>query len=335
MKIFITGVAGFLGSHLADAFIKKGYVVHGCDNMVGGNYENINHLEGNPLFRFWPADCCDLPRMQKIIHADVVYHCAATAHEGLSVFSPSYITRNIFEASVSVFSACAQNKVGRVIFLSSMARYGEGEPPFSEDKAPKPVDPYGIAKFAAEEVLKVLAKVNGFNYSIAVPHNIIGVRQNYQDPYRNVVSIMLNRIKSGKEPIVYGDGTQVRCFSPIEDIIECLVKMADGCVDGEVVNIGPDKGEISINGLVDTIAKNLGIKLSPAYVPGRPQEVKNAFCTAEKARERLGYNPRGKIGECIKKMYQAIPEGGARFYYNYPLEIVNDKTPKTWKDRMI
>jgi len=153
MNIFITGIAGFLGRHIAKNLIDKGHNVFGNDSLIGGDLTNIP--DG---CKFYEVNCCDFSNMSKILDKiDVLYHCAATAHEGLSVFSPSFITKNIFEASVTTFSAAASNKVKKIVFCSSMARYGNQKPPFTEDMTPKPVDPYGIAKVASEDVLKVLS----------------------------------------------------------------------------------------------------------------------------------------------------------------------------------
>ena len=149
-KILITGAAGFLGSHLSEKLTELGHTVVGIDNMIGGYKDNIpNNIE------FHDLDCCDFPKIKKIMKdVEVVYHCAATAHEGLSVFSPYEITRNNYLASVSIFSAAINEKVKRIIYCSSMARYGDQKTPFTEDMTAKPVDPYGISKVAAEEVLK-------------------------------------------------------------------------------------------------------------------------------------------------------------------------------------
>ena len=218
MKVLITGVAGFLGSHLSQKLAESGNQIVGVDNMTGGYKDNIpKNIE------FFSMDCCDLKKMnQAMMNVDVVYHCAATAHEGLSVFSPYEISKNNFLASVSVFSAAISHKVKRIIFCSSMARYGDQQTPFTEDMKPKPVDPYAISKVAAEDILKNLCELNNIEWVIAVPHNIIGPRQKYDDPFRNVVSIMINRMLQKKAPIIYGDGEQKRCFSYIDDCLNCL-----------------------------------------------------------------------------------------------------------------
>ena len=222
MKIFISGIAGFLGSHLADQFISDGHQVVGCDSLIGGELDNVPEKA-----EFYQYDCCFRNSMLKITKGcDVVYHAAATAYEGLSVFSPHLITQNIVTGSVSLFSAAIENKVKRIIFCSSMARYGTNKTPFLESYTPVPQDPYGIAKVAAEKILTNLCNVHGVEFVIAVPHNIIGPRQKYDDPYRNVASIMINLMLQNRQPIIYGDGQQKRCFSYIDDDLYCLNKMA-------------------------------------------------------------------------------------------------------------
>ena len=200
MKIFITGVAGFLGSHLADLMISQGHTVAGNDNMIGGYTDNVPQD-----VEFHQVDCCDLENLTKAMEGcDIVYHTAATAYEGLSVFSPVLVTRNIFEASVTTITAAIRNKVKRIVYCSSMARYGHHDDvPYKETYECRPQDPYGIAKKAGEDVLRNLCETHGVEYVIAVPHNIVGPRQKYDDPFRNVMSIMLNRMLQGKQPIIY------------------------------------------------------------------------------------------------------------------------------------
>ena len=122
------------------------------------------------------------------------------------------------------------------------------EMPYKEDYECRPQDPYGIAKKAGEDVLRNLCETHGVEYVIAVPHNIVGPRQKYDDPFRNVMSIMLNRMLQGKQPIIYGDGMQQRCFSYIDDCLYCLNALAfQDNVVGEIINIGPDEEPITIN----------------------------------------------------------------------------------------
>jgi UDP-glucose 4-epimerase len=268
---------------------------------------------------------------------DVVYHCAATAHEGLSVFSPFEITKNNYLASVSIFSAAVNAKVNRIIFCSSMARYGDQVTPFTEKMKPRPVDPYAISKVASEEVLKNLCDLNGIEWVIAVPHNIIGPRQKYDDPFRNVVSIMINRMLQGKAPIIYGDGKQTRCFSYIDDCLSCLIPMIDQKnLNQETINIGPDEEFVTINKIAELCANITGVNLDPIYKEDRPKEVKHATCSADKARNLLNYKTTISLKKGVEKTFEYIKKRGVRpFNYNINIEINNELTPSTWKNKEI
>src|SRR5271170_6006113 len=286
MRIFISGIAGFLGSYLAEHFLAEGHEVVGCDTLIGGELINVPTEA-----EFYQYDICRRNSMLKITRGcEVIFHAAATAYEGLSVFSPHLITENIVTGTASLCSASIANGVKRFIFCSSMARYGTNEVPFKETLIPKPQDPYGIAKLAAENLVRNLCEIHGVEYVVAVPHNIIGPRQKYDDPYRNVASIMINLMLQGRQPIIYGDGNQKRCFSFVDDDIYCLKEMVvRDNVRGEIINIGPDEDFITINQLAETIADLLKFDLKPIYLPGRPQEVTLATCSADKARKLLGY----------------------------------------------
>jgi len=332
-KVFITGVAGFLGSHLADQFLADGIEVVGCDNFIGGYRDNVP--EG---VEFYPYDCSDIAEIRRVMKGcDVVYHCAALAHEGLSVFSPHTINRSIVDATVATISAAIQNRVKRFVYCSSMARYGTQKTvPFTEDMTPLPQDPYGIGKYAGELFLKNLAETHGMEWVIVVPHNIIGPRQKYDDPYRNVVSIMINRMLQGKQPIIYGDGEQKRCFSYVGDDVVALKQMATSeKVLGEIVNIGPDDEFVTINELAEIIAEVVDFKLDPIYLKDRPQEVKLANCSADKLRSLLDYDPKKRLRDVIVEMVAYVRERGPKpFTYHIDLEIINEKTPDSWKNKM-
>ena len=332
-KILVTGAAGFLGSHLCENLQNLNYHVIGVDSMIGGDLDNLpKNLE------FHKMDCCDFDALNKIMKSvDIVYHCAATAHEGLSVFSPVEISKNNYLATVSVITAAINNKVKRIIYCSSMARYGDQPTPFTEDMEPRPVDPYGISKVAGEQVLKCLCDLNNVEWAIAVPHNIIGPKQKYDDPFRNVVSIMINRLLQNKKPIIYGDGEQKRCFSYVDDCIGSLLALVDNkSLNKEVINIGPDEEFVTINKIAEICSNITGSNLKPEYYPDRPKEVKHATCSADKARKLLNYKTKTDLYAGIKKTYEYIKnKGPKKFVYHVNLEIVNDLTPKVWLDKKL
>jgi len=333
MHIFITGIAGFLGSNLAEYYLNKNFKVSGCDNLVGGSLENIDLKKIN----FFKANCEDFERMKVITkNVDILCHAAAYAHEGLSSFSPVLISNNNVTGSVSVFTASIINKVKRIVYCSSMARYGNVKIPYTEDCQIQPVDPYGVSKVAAENILKILCETNNIEYNIAVPHNIIGPRQKYDDPFRNVVSIMINLMLQKRNPIIYGDGNQKRNFSDIDDCLYCLDKLlTDRNIFSQIVNIGPDEESITINELYHLLSNKLKFNLEPKYFADRPNEVKEAICSSEKARRILDYKTSVTLDKSLDKMINYIKKKGTKnFKYNYPLEINNEKTPATWKEKL-
>jgi len=333
-KVLITGVAGFMGSHLADSFLDKNYKVIGIDNLIGGYIENI------PTgVEFHEADLDNLCQIQDLFNdVDLVIHAACTAYEGLSVFSPSLVVRNTLQITVNVMSACIRSKVPKIVYLSSMARYGTQEVvPFTEDLIPNPQDPYGIAKYSSELMIRNIAETHGMKYTILVPHNIIGPRQKFNDPFRNVASIMINRILQGKPPIIYGDGTQKRCFSFMDDVTNPLMLACESDVaDGMTINVGPDEEFLTINELSGLIARLMGSDIRPIYMPGRPQEVKDANCSADLARKLLDYKTSTSLESGLISLINYIKENGPKeFDYHLPLEFITDQTPKTWTEKLI
>ena len=331
--VVVTGVAGFLGSHIADAYLAKGWQVRGIDNLLGGSVENVP--EG---VEFHNLDLDNLEDITPVfVGADLVIHSACTAYEGLSVFSPSLVVRNTVQISVNAITASIRAGVPKFVYMSSMARYGDNlGHMFDESLQPKPQDPYGIAKLSAERLLTNLAQVHKVDLVILVPHNIVGARQKFDDPFRNVASIMANRMLQGKQPIIYGDGSQQRCFSFIEDVIAPIMTAceSDEAV-GQVINIGPDESPITILNLAERLADIIGFKLQPIFMPGRPQEVAVALCRSDKARQLLGYKTTVSLDQGLQDLVDWIRPRVKDFDYHLPIEIESDLTPKTWTEQLI
>lgn len=331
MKVYITGVAGFLGSHLASAFLSKGYKVAGCDNYIGGYPDNC------PVgVDFICESIHSLDSLRSHMQgSDLVIHTAALAYEGLSVFSPKLITENIYAGTVSVASAAISAKVKKFINCSSMARYGNISAPFKETDTCNPVDPYGLAKYQAEQALNLLSEIHGIDVVHIVPHNIIGTRQVYTDPYRNVVSIFINSLLLNNKLIIYGDGNQSRSFSPVDSCIDAIMRVVEIPGNKQVFNIGPEGNEISIRELAEKVMLHTNINGKIHYLPGRPREVKHAWCSNQLAKTILNYNPEVSIDATIKEMVNWIKVRGVfAFNYTLPVEIVDERTPKTWTAKL-
>ena len=332
-KIFVSGVAGFLGSHLAQALVAQGHHVIGADNLSTGDLANIP--EG---VEFHEYDLADLEMNQKLTrNVDVVYHAAALAYDGFSVFSPLLVAQNVYVTSVALMSAAAENQVKRFVYCSSMSRYGQQPSPFTEDMLGSPVTPYGIAKYSAELTLNNLAKTHGIESVICIPHNIFGTKQKYDDPYRNVVAIMMNRMLQGEQPVIYGDGSHRRCFSYIKDCLPVLVELGfSENAKNEVFNIGPDEQEVSILELAGCVAKELNFNLDPIFLEARPNEVPTANCSADKIRNYFGYKTEFSLEQAVSEMAEWMFAAGPKpFKYTYRPEIKNESIPKTWLEEIL
>lgn len=330
--IFISGIAGFLGSHLADLLLSEGHHVIGCDNLSGGDLINVPQSAD-----FVEYDLHDFQlNLKHTRSVDVVFHAAASAYEGLSHFSPYAITDNVYSTTSSLLSASVANRVKRFVYCSSMSRYGEqNDFPFKEEMTPLPVSPYGIAKLASEMLVRNLCETHGIEWSICVPHNIIGPRQRYDDPFRNVAAIMANRMLQNKAPIIFGDGSQQRCFSPIQDTLQVFEKLAfDPVAAGEVFNVGPDEKIIEVKELALMLAQITGCDIPPVYSSPRPGEVKIASCSSDKARRLLGYKSKTELKDSLQELVAWIRLHGPKdFDYHLDLEIQSDSTPPPWADR--
>lgn len=336
--VYITGAAGLIGSELVKLFLSRGWKVKACDTLIGGLESNISNYY--TLIDYKKIDILDYSSLVKHMEdSDVVLHCAALPYEGLSVFSPKIVAENIVGGTVSVASACLANKVQKLINFSSMARYGAQIPPFTEDMPRKPADPYGLAKAQAEEHLEMLSKLHNLNYLTVVPHNVIGIGQRYMDPYRNVVGIMINRTLMNKPIVVYGDGSQKRSFSNINDCSDAIWKLvtSERNLNGEVFNIGPDDNEITIKELAIMISNKCNVKTNLIHFPDRPAEVKNAWCSSEKIKKQFNYNTTKTLEKTVDEMINWIKERGTEdfIYDSLSLEFITEKTPKTWVERLI
>lgn len=334
MNILVTGCAGFLGSHLSEKLVAEGHFVVGIDNMVGGYADNIM-----PGVKYYELDCLERAEVLTVIkrhNIQLVYHLASACHEGLSIFSPAYYTMNTFSTSLSVISAALAGGVKRFVLCSSAARYGALEPPFTEHMLPKPQDPYGIAKYASDLALEELGNTHGMEWVVAVPHNIIGTRQKYDDPYRNVASIFINLMLQGRAPTIYGDGEQERSFSFVSDIVDPMVSMGFlPEANGQIFNIGPDSSTTTINDLARMVADLTGFEDPFKYVADRPREVKVVHLSADKARKILGYNPQKDLQEGLSEMVGWVKHRGIKpFEYHLPVELPDSPLfPITWKEK--
>lgn len=304
-KVLITGVAGLLGSHFSRYLLDNGYEVIGIDNLSGGYKEYIDRRIIKAK-RFYKIDLVDSVSLQKIFKKhkpDYVYHFAAYAAEGLSPFIRNYNYTNNVISSINIINNCIKYDVKKLIYTSSMAVYGKGQPPFTEDQLQNPIDPYGIAKYSVEMDIKQAYEQFGLNYTIVRPHNVIGIYQNIWDRYRNVIGIWIRKILAKENISVFGDGNQKRAFSDIKFYMKPFMKLME-TGDHEIFNIGADH-EYRIKDmakLVSKIANEFGYKPGIDYLEKR-HEVKDAYCNHDKAKKYLAFEDGTDIESTVREMF--------------------------------
>jgi len=341
-KILVTGGAGFMGSHLVDYLVKLGkHQVYAVDDLSGGYKDNVN-----PKAKFTKLDLRNGKKTEEYIakiKPELLYYLAADASEGRSQFTPLSSTERNYLAYMYTLVPAIKYGLKKVVLTSSMSVYGAQKPPFSEEMPKKPEDIYGIAKGAMEDATEILSRVHYFDYVIVRPHNVYGSKQNLADPYRNVIAIFINCILNNKNFYIYGDGKQKRAFTYIDDFTPYFAKCGfkKEC-SGQIINIGP-KEEYTISQLSDTVLKaffpdgKVPKKLQPEYIPLRPQEVIEAYCTNEKAKKLLGYKTSVSFEEGVKRMIEwAKKKGPQKFkYLKGGVELATKDLPKTWSKKLI
>jgi UDP-glucose 4-epimerase len=329
MKVLITGAAGFIGAHLADYMIAGGHEVAGIDDMSGGFWRNLN-----PATDFHLVDLRDRAAAAAAVEKvrpEVLCHLAANAREGASQFQPLDVTDRNLLGYLNVLIPCIKNRLKKVLLFSSMAVYGEQEPPFDERMSRCPADIYGVNKSAMEEMTEILSDVHGFQYTTVRPHNVFGERQSIRDKYRNVIGIFMNSILRGEPPFIYGDGEQERAFSYIHDCLPSFARAAElrPELHGAAINVG-GMHPITVNRLAEIIRRHFNNPLEAVRVEERPREVKRAWCTWEKSARLLGYEEPIGLEEGIRRTAQWAKELGPQEWVVDTLELVNEKTPRPW-----
>ena len=330
MKIFVTGCAGLLGANYTRHLLQDGHKVIGIDDLSGGHKAFVPKDDNFSFVKF------DLERRKKVVEVfeehkpDVLLHFAAYAAEGLSPFIRNYNYRNNLICSANLINECITHNT-KMIFTSSMAVYGAQEPPFTEDKRPQPIDPYGVAKYAVEVDLELARQQFGLRYNIVRPHNVLGIYQNIWDRYRNVIGIFIRKAINGQPILVYGDGEQTRAFSDIKYYMDPFDKLLTD-FDGETFNIGADK-HFTLNEVANTvqsIAKKYGYDVPIEH--GEPRhEVKHAYCDHTKAKTVLEFQDDTNLEELIESMFVWAMKQPNRKVKKMDYEVTKD-IYDYWKD---
>jgi UDP-glucose 4-epimerase len=305
----VTGGAGFIGSHVAEELIKDGHTVVVLDDLSGGFDDNVP--KGAAFVQGSILDTDLIERLFCEHSFTYVYHLAAYAAEGLSHFIKRFNYNNNLIGSVNLINACVNHQVRCLVFTSSIAVYGTGQTPLREEMTPTPEDPYGIAKMAVEQELKVSHEMFGLDYVIFRPHNVYGEKQNIGDRYRNVVGIFMNQILRDEPLTIFGDGTQLRAFTYINDVAPIIAR----CVEvrearNQIFNIGADQ-PYAVNDLAKIVAEAMGVECKVIHLDAR-NEVRVAFSDHSKVAKVFGQHPPIPLRAGIRSTAAWVKGHGAR-----------------------
>ena len=331
MKILITGVAGLLGSRLSDYIIENHPDVHivGIDDMCGGYKQNVN-----PKVELWEMNLVNgnVDECFEKHQFDFVYHFAAYAAEGLSPFIRTYNYQNNLVATSRIITQSIKHNIKRLVFTSTLAVYGHQDGNmFDEIQVPKPIDPYGVAKYGCEMDIQIAGEQHGLDWCIIRPHNVYGVKQNVWDKYRNVLGIWMYQ-HTIKEPMtIFGDGTQTRAFSYIDDSLEPLWKASqDIRASKQIINLGGVK-QYSINDANEILREVVGggeVK----YFEGR-HEVKHSIPTWQKSIDLLDFEHKTDLKEGLTKMWEWVQTQPVRERFVWPFYELDKGIYSFWKTK--
>jgi len=332
-KILITGVAGLIGSRLADHIIENypEFQVIGIDDLSGGYIENVN--SGVLFINLNLINKSDLSKVFEEHKPKYVFHLAAYAAEGLSPFIRNFNYQNNLVATANIVNECIKHDVKRLVFTSTLAVYGVGQGGiFDEEQTPAPIDPYGVAKFACEMDIQIAGTQHGLDWCIIRPHNVYGIKQNIWDKYRNVLGIWMYQHMKGESTTIFGDGEQSRAFSYIDDILEPMWKSAIlPQASKEIINLGGIE-EYTINS-ANKILKEIIGGMSTEYHEQR-HEVKHAIPTWQKSEQILGFSHKTSLKEGLEKMWEWVQQQPQRERYEWESYELDKGIYKYWKTNL-
>ena len=330
-SVLITGVAGLIGSRLADWIIenKSEYEVVGIDNLFGGYMENVNE---KVVFYKRELSFDSISDIFEKHEFEYVFHFAAYAAEGLSPFMRVFNDKNNMLSTDNIINQCIEHYVKRLIYTSSMSVYGNGiydGRVFDEDDTPCPIDPYGVSKYACEMNIKNAGHQHGLDWCVIRPHNVYGINQNIWDKYRNVIGIWMYRALNNMPMLIYGDGEQTRAFSYIDDCLECFWNAATfEEASKQIINLGGVRG-YSINEANRVFSEISGHK-NVEYKEER-HEVKHAIPNPAKSIKVLNYKQNTSLEDGICEMWEWAKKQPMRSQYKWENYELNKGLYSFWK----
>jgi len=325
--VLVTGGAGFIGSHVVQHCLNMGFDVVVLDDLSGGFEDHIP--QGAIFVKGSVVDNVLIAELFSQYKFEFVYHLAADAAEGLSHFIRRFNYNTNLVGSINLINESVKHKVKCFVFTSSIAVYGKGQLPMTEEMTPVPEDPYGVSKYAVELDLRAAHEMFGLNYVVFRPHNVYGENQNIGDKYRNVIGIFMNQIMQGKQLTIFGDGTQTRAFSYIDDVAIPIARSVEISASyNQVFNIGADK-PYTVNELAEVVCKEFGVAPEIKYLSAR-NEVLHAYSDHTRAQQVFGKSTGFDLTEGIARMAAWAKRVGARQSQEFDNIEITEKLPDGW-----
>jgi nucleoside-diphosphate-sugar epimerase len=297
----VTGVAGFIGHHLAEALLKAGWKVRGVDDLSRGRRHWIEQL--GQSIDFHETSVCDPAAMQRAVEGvDVIFHEAAWAGVPQSLNQPLEYHQNNATGTLILLEAARQARTPRFIYAASSSAYGNPPSlPVREDMTPQPISPYAAAKYAGELYVAMCATLHGMQTIRLRYFNVFGPGQDPRSQYAAAIPKIVTRLLRNERPIIYGDGEQTRDFCFIENVIRANLLAADAPkISGEVINIACGNS-ISLNKIVNLANQLLGTNLAPEYQPARVSDVRHSWADVSLAEKIIGYRPIVQFEEGLRR----------------------------------
>src|SRR5207248_4683236 len=299
----ITGVAGFIGSSIARGLLAQGDSVRGIDNLSTGKPENVAEILGKIDFR--EADLLDLDAVREACKGvDYVFHEAAIPSVPKSVLDPLGSNQANVDGTVNLLIAARDAKVKRVVYAASSSAYGDTPTlPKQEDMTPNPISPYAVAKLASEHYMISFYRCYGLETVCLRYFNIFGPRQDPTSPYSGVLAKFITQMLIGEQPTIFGDGTQSRDFTYIDNAIEANLLAARAPasqVAGQVFNVATAE-RADLNETFRLLKKIIGYSGDINYGPDRAGDVKHSLADLTQAEKNLGYKPKVNFEEGLRR----------------------------------
>jgi len=299
-RVIVTGGAGFIGSHLAEELVSRGYDVTILDDLSTGKMDNIEGLLNKENAEFIHGSITDLSLLRELFQGvEYVFHQAALARVPRSIEDPLSTNEVNIRGTLNVLLAARENGINKVIYASSSSVYGDASSlPQREDMPLNPLSPYALTKLAGEYYCNIFSQIYGLSTVCLRYFNVYGSRQDPYSQYSTVIPAFIGRVSESLPPIIFGDGEQSRDFTFIEDVVQANIMAVENNAEG-VYNIGCGRST-TINQLAEIIFNLMGKDLQPIHDKPRSGDPRYTLADVSKAKS-FGYEPKWTIDDGLKK----------------------------------